>query len=110
MPGGLPDEGDHLPGEGLPRYVNDGEARCILCGHLRIDLPDRGLEVGAPQLDPTRYPEVSTPLPTSSAITCAYGLVRRFRPEPVDGAVLPRYSTSSVTPPAEPTASACNGW
>lgn len=77
-----------LPGEGLPRYVDGGEPRCILCGHCESLCPTGAIQIMAPQLDPTRYPEVNHSLAPNQLgdYLRMRRSIRRFRPEPVERA------------------------
>src|SRR5512133_1635390 len=77
-----------LPNEGLPRYVEGGEPRCILCGHCESLCPTGAIQVSAPQLDPTRYPEVNRSLAPDQLgdYLRMRRSIRRFQPEPVERA------------------------
>lgn len=95
-----------LPDSGLPRFVPGGSERCYRCGHCEAICPTAAIAVDDPGLDPRPVPPPGDGAALSPESIGGYlrmrRSVRKYRPEPVDRAVLEalldvvRYAPSGI--------------
>lgn len=81
-----------MPDGQVPRYVEDGAARCVICGHCEAVCPEAAVEVHDPRLSPVRH--ALSPAQLDPELLAAYlrqrRSIRRYKSEPVDRALLER--------------------